>query len=827
MMFNKYNERSRQTLMYAHDQARKFKHAYVGTEHVLLGIIDEGGTASKLLKDIKVDNRRVNDNIEKIIGYGDIELCSDEIYLTPRTKKLVEVSLVEARALNESFVSPEHMLLAIVKEEDGVAYTILHNLGIDFNKLRERLTYGNANQEVKAEQRYQFEESKQKEPYQIENRSKKENTPMLNKYGKDLTEYARLGKLDPVIGRESDTERVLEILCRRLKNNPCLIGEPGVGKTAIVEGLAQKIQYGNIPDLLRNKRVISIDMVSMVAGAKYRGEFEDRLKSLMEEVTKSEDILLFIDEIHTIVGAGGAEGAIDASNILKPALARGELQCIGATTIGEYRKYIEKDSALERRFQPVMVDEPSKDDAIKILRGVRNKYEAHHMVTITDEAISAAVNLSHRYLPDRYLPDKAIDLIDEAGAKARIERMIPKSDGYVLEDQLQNVLEEKYIAIANENFERAANIRDEEYALREKIGLKKRTLVESEEVAKITINESQIAKVLASWTRIPVEKLTETETNKLLNLEDTLHNRIIGQEEAVRSIAKAVRRARVGLKDPRRPIGSFIFLGPTGVGKTELSKALAEAMFDDEGSIIRIDMTEYMEKHSVSKLIGAPPGYVGFDEGGQLTEQVRRKPYSVVLFDEIEKAHQDVFNILLQILEDGKLTDSKGKNIDFKNTIIIMTSNAGTNMIKKQKILGFQGVSNKENNKDEYNKMKESVLEDIKVIFKPELLNRIDDIVVFHKLSKENMVKIVDLMINEFCERARQNDIILRFTKESKVFLSEHGEDSEYGARPLRRAITRMVEDRISDEILKGNLKRKDTIEVRLENEELKFVKSS
>jgi ATP-dependent Clp protease ATP-binding subunit ClpC len=825
-MFNKYNDRSRQAVMYAHGEAKRFRHGYVGTEHLLLGIVEEGGVAAEILETMNVDEIKIKDRIEKLVGYGDEDIYPEDVYFTPRTKKLMEFSLVEARKLNEKFVSPEHILLAILKEEEGVAYTILDNLGTNFNELLRTLSYDEKQCETSLSSNSDFDDSRPKVKVEEQYRSKIDKTPMIDKYGKDLTKYASENKLDPVIGREKDTERVLEILCRRLKNNPCLIGDPGVGKTAIVEGLAQKIQSGNIPDILINKRVISVDIVSMVAGAKYRGEFEDRLKSLMDEVGKNEDIILFIDEIHTIVGAGGAEGAIDASNILKPALARGEIQCIGATTIDEYRRYIEKDSALERRFQPIIIGEPSKEDTIRILKGLKSKYEEHHSIKITDEAINAAVNLSDRYLSDRYLPDKAIDLIDEAGAKSRIENS-QKNEINILEKKLKRKIEEKLETIDIQDFERAAFIRDEEYELREQLNLRKRTLVESKEEIRIIVDESEIARVLSRWTKIPLEKLTSTETDKLLNLEDTLHKRVIGQDEAVGAIAKAIRRSRVGLRDSKRPIGSFIFLGPTGVGKTELSKALAEAMFDDENSIIRIDMTEYMEKHSVSKLIGAPPGYVGFSDGGQLTEKVRRKPYSVILFDEIEKAHEDIFNILLQILEDGRLTDSKGRVVDFRNTIIIMTSNAGAAMIKKQRSMGFERLSTREDYDNEYEKMKEDILSEIKNIFKPELLNRIDDIVVFHKLNEEHMIKIIDIMTNNLCERAKSNDIILKFTEEAKIFISKQRKDNYYGARPLRRIITDMIEDRLSDEILKGNFKNSDIIQITVEDEKLKFIKCS
>ncbi len=748
-MFNKYNERSRQALMYAHGEAKKFKHGYLGTEHVLLGIIEEGGIATESLESMHIDRVKIKDKIEKIIGYGDEEAYPEDIHLTPSTKKLIELSIVEARRLNDKFVSPEHILLAIVREEEGVAYTILNNLGVDFNELINTLFFRmNEINDEEVSKEYELSNNERNIDLEISNISTRKKTPLLDKYGIDLTAYASENKLDPVIGREKDTERVLEILCRRLKNNPCLIGEPGVGKTAIVEGLAQKIQSGDIPQLLMNKRVISIDMASMVAGTKYRGEFEERLKNLIEEASKNKDVILFIDEIHTIVGAGGAEGAMDASNILKPALARGEFQCIGATTINEYRKYIEKDTALERRFQPIPIEEPSMGDAIRILRGIKNKYEEHHQVTFTDEAICAAVNLSHRYLPDRFLPDKAIDLIDEAGAKGRIINS-SKNEINILEEKLRRALEKKTHAVNIQDFESAAVIRNEESVIREELNCKKRTLVESSEDVRIIIDESEIARVLADWTKIPVEKLTSTETEKLLSLHHTLNNRVVGQDEAVNAITRAIKRSRAGLRDFKRPIGSFMFLGPTGVGKTELSKAIAEAMFDDENSMIRIDMTEYMEKHSVSKLIGSPPGYVGFEEGGQLSEKVRRKPYSVVLFDEIEKAHEDVFNILLPILEDGKLTDSKGRVVDFKNTIIIMTSNCGANIIRKQKSIGFETYTDKEASLNEYDKMKEAILHETRNTFKPELLNRIDDIIVFHKLSQDNMVKIVEIMVIE------------------------------------------------------------------------------
>ncbi len=808
-MFNRFNERARKVLMYANEEAQNYKHGYVGTEHMLLGILKEqDGIAFNALNNMGISYDKVKALVNQYIGNGDVEMPKDEIYLTPRTKRLIELSLVEARGLNQNYISPEHILLAIIREPEGVAYTILVNLGSDFNKLRNELKavageVEGTNQPVGRE------------------KAKNSKTPTLEKYGKDLTALAKEGKLDPVIGRDNETQRVLEILCRRIKNNPCLIGDPGVGKTAIAEGLAEKIALGNIPELLRDKRVVTLDLSSMVAGSKYRGEFEERLKSVMEEISKAGDVILFIDEIHTIVGAGGAEGAIDASNILKPALARGEIQCIGATTIDEYRKHIEKDAALERRFQPVTVEEPSKEETVQILKGLRDKYEAHHRVKITDAAIDAAVNLSDRYITDRYLPDKAIDLIDEAGSKVRIQNLTAPPDLKAVEAELEKVTQEKSDAITVQDFEKAATLRDKEKQLKDKLENTKNNWVSKSKDADSVVDESDIARVIARWTNIPVEKLTEKESERLLKLEEILHKRVIGQEEAVESIARAVRRARVGLKDPKRPIGSFIFLGPTGVGKTELSKALAEAMFGDENAMLRIDMSEYMEKHTVAKLIGAPPGYVGYDEGGQLTDKVRRHPYSVVLFDEIEKAHPDVFNILLQILEDGRLTDGKGKTVDFKNTIVIMTSNAGASTIKKQKSIGF--AQSKDVARDEYDKMKDNVMEEIKHTFRPEFLNRIDDIIVFHKLEEKDLVQIVSLMLNSVSERLKDKNISISFTDEAKNYLAKEGYDLNYGARPLRRAITKTIEDKLSEEILKGNVSHGDNVEVTLENGELKF----
>ncbi|KEI05059.1 ATP-dependent Clp protease ATP-binding subunit [Clostridium botulinum] len=809
MMFGRFTERAQKVLYYAQEAAQIFKHGYVGTEHILLGILKENeGTSKKLLNEMNVNEESVSKLIEEYEGTGDINLNKNEIPLTPRTKRLLELSLLESRKNNHNYITPEHILLAMIKESEGVAYAILNNLNVNFEKLQKELLKDSnlSSGKISAEK--------------IE-KNISHNTPTLDKYGRDLTNMAIDGKLDPVIGRDSETERVLEILCRRIKNNPCLIGDPGVGKTAIAEGLAQRIVSGNIPEILKDKRVVTLDISSMVAGSKYRGEFEDRVKKVMDEIYKDGNVILFIDEIHTIVGAGGAEGAIDASNILKPALARGELQCIGATTIDEYRKYIEKDSALERRFQPVNVGEPTKEESIQILKGLRDKYEAHHGVKITDEAIEAAVELSDRYITDRYLPDKAIDLIDEAGAKVRIKNLTAPPDLKGLEAELEKVGKEKEDAITVQDFEKAASLRDKEKELKDKLKDFKNNWKKKSQVVTQIVSKEQIAQVVSTWSNVPIEKLTEKEADRLLKLEEILHKRVIGQNEAVKSIAKAVRRARVGLKDPKRPIGSFIFLGPTGVGKTELSKALAEAMFGDENNMIRVDMSEYMEKHAVSRLVGSPPGYVGHDEGGQLTEKVRRNPYSVVLFDEIEKAHPEVFNILLQILEDGRLTDSKGKTVDFRNTIIILTSNVGASTINKQNTLGF---SNSEDEaEDEYERMKDNVMVELKRSFRPEFLNRIDDIIVFHNLNKEDLKEIVKLMLQEVSGRLKNREVYIEFDEKAEKLLSSKGFDSEYGARPLRRTITKTVEDKLSEDILKGVIKKGDYVKATVKNDELVF----
>ncbi|AGF53980.1 MULTISPECIES: ATP-dependent Clp protease ATP-binding subunit [Clostridium] len=813
MEYNKLTERAQAVILEAENESEKFKHGYVGTEHMLLGILKEDGYSAKLLNKHGIDSEKIRAMIHRYLGYGDIKKTDDNILLTPRTKRLVDESFAAAKKLNHKYVSPEHILLALLNQEEGMAYTILKSLNLNFAIISEELlAFLSGNYEDKVSDKNTME-------------NKKADTPMLDKYGRDLTALSKEQGLDPVIGRDNETQRLLEILCRRIKNNPCLIGEPGVGKTAVVEGLAQRIVEGNIPEILRSKRVISLDLTSMIAGAKYRGEFEERLKKTMEEIIKDKDIIIFIDEIHTIIGAGGAEGAIDASNILKPALARGEIQCIGATTIDEYRKYIEKDSALERRFQPIVVGEPSKEETLEILKGLRDKYEAHHRVEITDEALEAAVNLSDRYITDRFMPDKAIDLIDEGAAKVRIQSLTAPPDLKDLEERIENIGKEKEDAIRVQDFERAASLRDKERELKDQLNNMKNNWDTQNSIKTLVVDAEKIASVVASWTKIPIRKLTESESERLLNLENILHKRVIGQNEAVKSIARAVRRARVGIKDPNRPIGSFIFLGPTGVGKTELSKALAEAMFGDENSIIRVDMSEYMESHSVARLIGSPPGYVGYEEGGQLTEAVRRKPYSIVLLDEIEKANPEVFNILLQIMEDGRLTDGKGKVVNFKNTIIIMTSNVGAHQIKKQKSIGFSSNSNN-NEETEYEKMKENILGELKQKFRPEFLNRIDDTIVFHKLSDDDLNQIIDLMLASIKERLESRDIYLNFEDNSKKFLLNKGIDLDYGARPLRRLIIKEVEDKLSEEILQGNIRIGDRVSVSQLENKLVFRKS-
>ncbi len=806
-LFDRFTERAQKVMVYSQEEAIRQNYNYIGTEHILLGILREGeGIAAQVLKNKGVNLETVRQQVEALVGKGQQEV-GQVIGYTPRTKTILELSVEEARSLGQNYIGTEHLLLALIREGEGVAAQILAAMGLNFDSIRQEIIGLLDNEGAKGKRG--------------EASAKGSNTPNLNQYGRDLTEMAKEGKLDPIIGREKEIERVIQILSRRTKNNPALIGDPGVGKTAIAEGLAQKIIEGNIPEILKGKRVVTLDLSSMVAGSKYRGEFEERLKNVMNEIRESKNVILFLDEMHTIIGAGGAEGAIDASNILKPALARGEIQAIGATTLDEYRKHVEKDAALERRFQPVMVGEPTKEETLLILEGLRDKYEAHHKVKITDEAIKAAVELSDRYIADRFLPDKAIDLVDEAASKVRIKIFTAPPDLKKMEEELAALEKEKAEAISLQNYERAAELRDRLQHIRQKLEDSRKNWNDKASLKDSVVTEEDIAAIVSGWTGIPVTKLAEEESERLLNLESILHQRVIGQEEAVLAVSKAIRRARVGLKDPKRPVGSFIFLGPTGVGKTELSKALAEALFGDENAVIRIDMSEYMEKHTVSKLIGSPPGYVGYEEGGQLTEKVRRKPYSVILLDEIEKAHPDVFNVLLQILDDGRLTDGKGRTVDFKNSVVIMTSNVGVSTIRKQAVLGFATSSNER--EDAYEKMKENVLEELKKTFRPEFLNRVDEIIVFHQLQEEHIRKIVDLMLKSLLVRIKEMNINVEVTDKARAFLAEKGYDQAYGARPLRRAIQKMVEDQLSEEMLKGKIKPGSEVLVDVEDDKLIF----
>ncbi|AWM15456.1 ATP-dependent protease ATP-binding subunit ClpC [Bacillus inaquosorum] len=786
MMFGRFTERAQKVLALAQEEALRLGHNNIGTEHILLGLVREGeGIAAKALQALGLGSDKIQKEVESLIGRG--QEMSQTIHYTPRAKKVIELSMDEARKLGHSYVGTEHILLGLIREGEGVAARVLNNLGVSLNKARQQVLQLLGSNETGSS---------------AAGTNSNANTPTLDSLARDLTAIAKEDSLDPVIGRSKEIQRVIEVLSRRTKNNPVLIGEPGVGKTAIAEGLAQQIINNEVPEILRDKRVMTLDMGTVVAGTKYRGEFEDRLKKVMDEIRQAGNIILFIDELHTLIGAGGAEGAIDASNILKPSLARGELQCIGATTLDEYRKYIEKDAALERRFQPIQVDQPSADESIQILKGLRDRYEAHHRVSITDDAIEAAVKLSDRYISDRFLPDKAIDLIDEAGSKVRLRSFTTPPNLKELEQKLDEVRKEKDAAVQSQEFEKAASLRDTEQRLREQVEDTKKSWKEKQGQENSEVTVDDIAMVVSSWTGVPVSKIAQTETDKLLNMESILHSRVIGQDEAVVAVAKAVRRARAGLKDPKRPIGSFIFLGPTGVGKTELARALAESIFGDEEAMIRIDMSEYMEKHSTSRLVGSPPGYVGYDEGGQLTEKVRRKPYSVVLLDEIEKAHPDVFNILLQVLEDGRLTDSKGRTVDFRNTILIMTSNVGASELKRNKYVGFNVQDETQNHKD----MKDKVMGELKRAFRPEFINRIDEIIVFHSLEKKHLTEIVSLMSDQLTKRLKEQDLSIELTEAAKAKVAEEGVDLEYGARPLRRAIQKHVEDRLSEELLRGNI---------------------
>lgn len=808
-MYGRFTDKAEKAIAFSQESAMTLGHNYVGTEHLLFGLVKEGsGVAARVLQSQGVTEEKVLKEIDELIGKGE-ETGQQPLGFTPRTKRVLELSFKEARRMGHNYIGTEHMLLGIMKEGESVAVRILMDLGVDPQKLLTEIVR-------------MLSEEAPGAAGAPRNNNNYSNTPTLNQFGRDLTDMAREGKFDPVIGRDKEIERVVQILSRRTKNNPCLIGEPGVGKTAIAEGLAQKIVEGNIPEILKDKRVVTLDLSSMVAGAKYRGEFEERLKKAMEEIRKAGNVILFIDEMHTIIGAGAAEGAIDASNILKPSLARGEIQVIGATTLDEYRKHVEKDAALERRFQPITVGEPSKEEAVEILKGVRDKYEAHHRVTITDEALESAVKFSDRYITDRFLPDKAIDLIDEAASRVRLKAFTAPPDLKLLEEKVEKLRKEKDDAIVCQEFEKAARIRDEEQNVKNELEKMKNSWQQSNQTKTDTVTEEEIAEIVASWTGIPVKRLAEEESQRLMKMEEVLHMRVIGQDEAVKAVSKAIRRGRVGLKDPKRPVGSFIFLGPTGVGKTELSKALAEALFGDENAMIRIDMSEYMEKHSVSRLVGSPPGYVGYEEGGQLTEKVRRKPYSVLLFDEIEKAHPDVFNMLLQILEDGRLTDSQGRTVDFRNTVIIMTSNVGARLITEPKRMGFSAVDESSRN---YEDMKSNVMGELKRTFRPEFLNRVDEIIVFHPLSEEHIKQIVSLMIESLAGRLKQSSISIEVSDEAKLFLAKKGFDPIFGARPLRRSIQNMVEDKLAEEMLEGKVKSGDRLFVDIKEEQLIFEK--
>ncbi len=801
--YAKFTERGQRALLAAQTEAARLGRTYVGTEHLLLGVLTEPGGATAVLSGITLDQAR--EEIIQILGRGEENTEGKQMVYTPRTKKVLEQSVREARDLKQNYVSTEHILLALMREREGVAAHVLIKMGMDLSKARDELLHilSGSDEEIASGQD-----------------GAATDTPILNQFSRDLTAAALAGELDPVVGRAGEIERIVQILSRRRKNNPVLIGEPGVGKSAIVEGLAQLIAEGNIPEILRGKRVVSLDLASMLAGAKYRGEFEERLKNALAEIKKAGNVMLFVDELHTIVGAGASEGSIDAANILKPALARGEIQCIGATTLNEYQKRIEKDAALERRFQPVNVGEPTREESIAILKGLRDRYEAHHKVRITDEAITAAVFLSDRYISDRFLPDKAIDLIDEAASRVRIKAFTAPPDMKEQQERLAALNKETEEAVAHEDFEKAARLRDQKKGLQNEMARRRSEWEHSLNSKVEFVGEDEVAEIVGAWTGIPVTRLTEDESNRLIRLADILHERVVGQDEAVKSVARAIRRARAGLKDPHRPVGSFIFLGPTGVGKTELCKALAEALFGDEDNMIRVDMSEYMEKHSVSRMIGSPPGYVGHEEGGQLTEKVRRKPYSVILLDEVEKAHPDVFNILLQIMEDGRLTDGRGRVVDFKNAVIVMTSNAGAHAIKRQRSVGFGGSEDGERT---YETMKNNIMDEVKTIFRPEFLNRVDEIIVFHALEQAEIDEIARLLLRQVCARLEERGVRLEIDESALKLVSKAGYDLQYGARPLRRAIQRMVEDALSEEILTGRIRLGDRVQAVEEDGKLVF----
>jgi ATP-dependent Clp protease ATP-binding subunit ClpC len=804
-LFERFTERARQVVVLAQDEARALKHNYIGTEHLLLGLLrEEEGLAARVLESLDITVEEVRAQVARIVGQGD-EVTTGQIPFTPRAKKVLELALREALSLGHNYIGTEHILLGLVRENEGVAARILLDFDADAEKIRNEII------------RMLSGPGRRQQGGAAPPGEKSKSSKLLDQFGRNLTKQAAEGRLDPVVGRQTEIERVMQILSRRTKNNPVLIGEPGVGKTAVVEGLAARIASNNVPELLKGKQIYTLDLAALVAGSKYRGEFEERLKKVMKEITQRGDIILFIDELHNLVGAGAAEGAIDAASILKPALARGELQTIGATTLDEYRKYLERDAALERRFQQIRVDEPAVDETVQILRGLRDRYEAHHRCRITDQALDAAAMLSDRYIQDRHLPDKAIDLIDEAASRMRIKSMSAPPRYRELEDEIEGVRKEKEAAIEAQEFEKAASLRDKERKLTQKKRELEENWRENQGEQQPEVGEDEIADIVSMWTGIPVFKLTEAESQKLVRMEDELHKRVIGQNEAIVAVSKSIRRARAGIKDPKRPTGSFIFLGPSGVGKTELARTLAEFLFGDEDAMIQVDMSEYMEKHSVSRLVGSPPGYIGYDEGGQLTEAVRRKPYSVVLLDEIEKAHPDVFNILLQILEDGKLTDAQGRKVDFRNTIVIMTSNIGAGTISKNVSLGFSlsddtGLS--------YEEMKERIMGELKKVFRPELLNRIDEVIVFHKLTKDEIKEVVDLLMKRVREQMGTHEVTIELTDDAKELLVEKGYDPTMGARPLRRAIQRYIEDPLADFVLGRELGAGATILVTRKNDD-------
>jgi ATP-dependent Clp protease ATP-binding subunit ClpC len=804
-MRDRFTDRVRRVIYFARDEASRLQHDYIGTEHLLLGIVREGeGIAAKVLSKLDLDFEQIQQAVESMVTKSGASLTIGEIPFTPRAKRVLELAIEEARLLGHNYVGTEHLLLGLIREGEGVAAQVLSDLGVDRKRVREEvLKLLGPSTTMKTRKA----------------KKEKSDSPNLDQFGRDLAQMARENKLDPIIGRDSEIERLIQVLTRRKKNNPVLIGEPGVGKTAIAEGLAQRIVENQVPEILKDKRIVTLDLASVVAGTKYRGQFEERLKSIINELRETDEIIIFIDELHTLVGAGGAEGAIDASNMLKPALARGELQCIGATTLDEYRKHIEKDGALERRFQPIMINPPTEDETVKIIFGLRDKYEAHHRVKISDDAVLSSVYLSQRYIHDRFLPDKAIDVIDEAGSRARLAIVTAPSELQTLEGEIEELCMEKESAIQAQEFEKAASYRDREKELRNKLKEMRKSWHEEKQTQENTVSAADIAAVVASMTGVPVSEVEAEETEKLLKLEDELKKKVVGQDEAVSAVARAVKRNRAGLRDPRRPIGSFVFLGPTGVGKTELARALAEVLFESIDSLLRIDMSEYMEKFSVSRLIGAPPGYVGYDEGGQLTEKVRRKPYCVILLDEIEKAHMDVFNILLQVMEEGQLTDNYGRKVDFRNTVLIMTSNVGYKEVKGGKGLGFVV----EGTDASYHQMKGKLMESLKRTFNPEFLNRLDATIVFKALGREEMESIIEIMLNEFQDRLKILDLEIEFTKESKSFLMEKGFDPALGARPLRRAIQQYIEDPLSEMLLQKGFTKETEIHVDVKQDALDF----